>query len=56
MKQIAQSHEERIEVEECEKEIKAVMDILNKLRSVSEFRTEPYIRDSDCNDTKILAI
>ena len=48
-------YQERIQIEECEKEIGMIVDMLDRLKAVSEFRTEPYVAD-DYNDTEILAV
>jgi len=48
--------EERRGIEECEQDLDQVEAILDRLRTVSEFRTQPYIGDDDSNNTEILAI
>lgn len=56
IKQIAGSDDELAEIEECEKDLRLIMIVLDKLRAVNEFRTEPYVSDEDCGDCEILAI
>jgi methyl-accepting chemotaxis protein len=56
IRQIAGSADELAEIEECEKDLRLIMIVLEKLRGVSEFRTESYVSDEDCGDCEILAI
>lgn len=58
MKQIEHvPEEELVQIEECEKAIQQIMDILEKLRTVGEFRTVPYVHDGgDGEESEILAI
>ncbi len=50
--------EEIVQIEECEKAIQQIMEVLEKLRTVSTFRTEPYIHKPGDEDdgVEILAI
>ena len=56
IKQVAGSDNERVEIEECEKDLRLILIVLDKIRGINEFRTEPYVNDEDCNDCEILAI
>lgn len=56
IKQIASSDDELAEIAECEKDLHLIMGVLDKLRAVNEFRTEPYVNDEDCEDCEILVI
>ncbi len=48
---------ERVQIEECKKELEVTVNIIERLRTIREFRTEPYTGDDDhYNDTEILAI
>lgn len=49
--------EELVQIDECEKAIQQIREILGKLMAVSEFRTEPYIHEGhDDEESEILAI
>lgn len=50
------SDAERAGIMECEQDLDSIEQILDRLRTVSQFRTEPYIGQSDDNKTEILAI
>lgn len=52
----ALSEKERTGIEECEQDLDQVEAVLERLRTVSAFRTEPYIGNNDSNDNEILAI
>ena len=56
MKRMNLSPEEKIHIDECDKSLQTIMDILDKFRQVSEFRTEPYICMEDDEDVEILAV
>jgi len=56
VKEIVSSDAELAEIEECEKDLRLILIVLDKLRAVNEFKTEPYINDKDCDDSEILAI
>jgi len=56
MKQVDIPQEERAQVDACEKDFQAIMDLLNKLRTVTEFRTESYIHEDDGDEAEILAV
>ena len=56
MKEIASSDDELAEIEECQKDLRLILIVLDKLRAVNEFRTEPYVSDADCGYCEILAI
>lgn len=47
---------ERTGLEECEQDLDNIERILDRLRTVIQFRTEPYIGKDDQDGTKILAI
>lgn len=48
--------EELISFAECEQDLDNVERILERLRSVSQFRTEPYVGQDEQDGTEILAI
>lgn len=50
------SSEERNTLMECEQDLEDIGNILERLRSVSQFRTEPYIGKVESGDAEILAI
>ena len=50
------TNEERSGFEECELDLDNIENILERLRSVSQFRTEPYISDEHSSGSEILAI
>jgi methyl-accepting chemotaxis protein len=56
IKQLAGSDDEVTAIRECEREIHLIMSVLDKLRSVNEFRTEPYVGDANYADSRILSI
>lgn len=57
MEQLAQTDEELLlEIEACQGDIALIVEILDKLRMVSEFRTTPYVFDGESEDCQILAI
>ena len=56
MKKITHTDVEAVQIEECEKDIIAILTILDRLKTVSEFRTVPYISNDNYTDTEILAI
>ncbi len=45
IKQIVGSDDELAEIEECEKDLRLILIVLDKLRAVNEFRTESYVND-----------
>lgn len=56
LKQIANSDDELTEIEECQKDLRLILIVLDKLRAVSEFKTESYIGSKGSKDCEILAI
>ncbi len=50
------SEKERENIAECETDIEMVQSVLERLRTVSQFRTEPYISDENKGENEILAI
>ena len=54
MKEIHDSFEELVQIDECERDLQVIINILDRLRMVSEFRTEPYIHNADGEDIEIL--
>jgi hypothetical protein len=53
IKQIVGSEDEVAEIEECERDLRLILIVLDKLRAVNEFRTESFVDDDGC---EILAI
>ncbi len=56
LKQMATSMDQVAEIEECEKDIRAIIAIIEKLRAVNEFKAETYINGESFDDLKILSI
>ena len=55
LKEMTSSDDELAEIEECEKELHSIMQVLDKQRTASEFKTEPYTSGEVCDDSEILA-
>lgn len=56
MKERAQTNEEMDEIDAGIREVEAISAVLQKLREVNEFHTEPYICGQACDENQILAI
>ena len=56
IKRMDLSPEEQKHIDEADKNLQSIMDILDKFRTVSEFRTEPYICTDNDGDVEILAV
>jgi hypothetical protein len=56
LKDQAQSLEEILGIEESIREVDSICAVLQRLREVNEFRTEPYLEGVDSCDSEILAI
>lgn len=56
IKRMDLSPEEQKHVDECDKSLESIMDVLDKLRKVSQFRTEPYIYSDANDDIEMLAV
>jgi phosphoglycerate-specific signal transduction histidine kinase len=48
--------EEQKHVDECDKNLQSIIDVLDRLRTVSEFRTEPYIYSDSSDESEMLAV
>ncbi|WP_372845991.1 hypothetical protein [Pontiella sp.] len=56
MKEQAQTLQEVLDIEESIQEVDAICTVLQRLREVNEFRTEPYLQGGDAGASEILAI
>ena len=56
MRHIHIATEEDVQLEECEKNLNAIMDILDRLMQVGEFRTESYVDEISGEQQKMLAL